>query len=205
MISLKEAKASGLKRYDSQCRCTNHPDAQRYVSNSLCVKCSVLRRTAHQNATAYTRRYYAKNKDRLCADARTKPMQVKYAAVKKYRLANAEKVRALFKKWKQENPGRGIDDPAKKRVSVRNRRARLKKAEGRHTADDITAIQFLQQDRCACCRTELNGKGQVDHIQAVTRGGSNWPRNLQILCAPCNQMKNAKDPIAFMQSRGFLL
>jgi hypothetical protein len=29
--------------------------------------------------------------------------------------------------------------------------------------------------------------------------------NVQLLCATCNLNKNAKDPIDFMQSRGFLL
>jgi hypothetical protein len=29
--------------------------------------------------------------------------------------------------------------------------------------------------------------------------------NVQLLCPPCNLKKHAKDPIQFMQERGFLL
>lgn len=48
-------------------------------------------------------------------------------------------------------------------------------------------------------------KGHIDHITPLKLGGSNWPRNLQLLCASCNIIKNAKDPIAHMQSLGFLI
>jgi len=39
----------------------------------------------------------------------------------------------------------------------------------------------------------------------VIAGGANDRANLQLLCGSCNKSKHAKDPIDFMQSRGFLL
>ena len=42
-------------------------------------------------------------------------------------------------------------------------------------------------------------------IKPLARGGTNQRTNLQLLCPPCNLSKSAKDPIDFMQSRGFLL
>jgi 5-methylcytosine-specific restriction endonuclease McrA len=51
----------------------------------------------------------------------------------------------------------------------------------------------------------LEGGYHLDHIVSLKRGGDNVDSNMQLLTKRCNQNKSAKDPIAFMQSRGFLL
>jgi 5-methylcytosine-specific restriction endonuclease McrA len=98
-----------------------------------------------------------------------------------------------------------MNNPDKVRKHWADRRAREIGAEGTHTADDIDRIREAQRDRCACCRVKLHGGGHVYHIVALSKGGSNWPSNIQLLCEPCNLSKKAKDPIEFMQSRGKLL
>jgi 5-methylcytosine-specific restriction endonuclease McrA len=117
---------------------------------------------------------------------------------KLWRLNNPEKVTEQFRAWCRANPD-------KVRVYDRNKRARRRSAEGRHTAADIDRIRKAQKDRCAYCRSKLDGKGHVDHIKALARGGSNWPRNLQLLCVPCNSAKSASDPLDFARKRGKLL
>ncbi|OKO69265.1 hypothetical protein AC628_33740 [Bradyrhizobium sp. NAS96.2] len=62
-----------------------------------------------------------------------------------------------------------------------------------------------QKRRCAYCRTKLTLDYHVDHILALSRGGSNDRTNLQILCEPCNLAKHAKDPLDFARSLGRLL
>lgn len=90
--------------------------------------------------------------------------------------------------WRNRNP-----DAAKANHS--NKRTRKVNAEGRHTAADIRRIRTEQNDRCASCHRKLNGKGHIDHIIPLARGGTNWPDNLQILCAPCNLTKWAHMPL----------
>ena len=87
---------------------------------------------------------------------------------------------------------------AKDSVIRARRRARIREAGGVHTDKDICEIRKSQDDKCGHCLTELSGRGHVDHIFPLARGGSNWPHNLQLLCAPCNMSKGSKDPIEFM-------
>lgn len=69
----------------------------------------------------------------------------------------------------------------------------------------LPAIRARQKGRCAICRTLVRGAGHFDHIVPLARGGVHEPRNLQLLCAPCNLTKNARDPLEHMRSLGRLL
>lgn len=115
-----------------------------------------------------------------------------------WRTSNPEKMKASHKAWQDANP-------EKVRLLLRNRRARLRNAEGSHTSADIKEIYSMQKGRCAICRKKLDQKFHVDHIQPLARGGSNARSNLQIACGSCNVRKQAQDPITFMQSLGRLL
>lgn len=111
---------------------------------------------------------------------------------------NPQAFHAAVKKWTARN----IDAA---RAHWRMRDARKRSAAGTHTASDILEIRAQQHDRCAVCRVNLKKKGHVDHIVALSKGGGNGRKNLQLLCAPCNHSKCARDMIEFMQSRGNLI
>jgi 5-methylcytosine-specific restriction endonuclease McrA len=115
-----------------------------------------------------------------------------------YSAANSEKLSAKSKAW------RSVNKEAMRACSA-NRRALKESTTGKHTAKDIKKLFILQKGMCICCRASLNNGYHVDHIYALINGGSNDKYNLQLLCQPCNLSKHAKDPIYFMQSRGFLL
>lgn len=69
------------------------------------------------------------------------------------------------------------------------RRARILKAKGSHTAADVTRQYETQRGLCAYCSCEVGDTYHVDHVLALTRGGSNNPDNLVITCPSCNHSK----------------
>lgn len=112
---------------------------------------------------------------------------------------NAETIKNRVKKW-------CVDNPEKVRIYSSNKRAIKKKATGVLSKDIAKKLLILQKNKCACCKIELNKtKYHLDHITALINGGEHSDNNLQILCQSCNCSKSAKNPIDFMQSRGYLL
>ena len=96
-------------------------------------------------------------------------------------------------------------NPDRYNAYAQNYRALKASAPGRYTAEDIARIKKGQRSRCAACRKSLAKGYHVDHIKALSKGGTNHPSNLQLLCAFCNLSKADMDAIDFMQRRGLLL
>lgn len=100
---------------------------------------------------------------------------------------------AYTKEYRKRNP-QMMRESAKKRRGI-----------GRLPRGTIATIGAYQRWKCAVCAVNVKKKYHVDHIQPIARGGLHEPNNIQLLCPSCNLRKNAKDPIKFMQERGFLL
>lgn len=221
IIRKSEAKSLGLTRYFTGKSCPQGHVAERSVCDGKCIECKKVSKRAS----------YAKNADEINKRRRAinaeNPERIRLAN-KKWREANPEKARENFRKWALANPERireiarksyqknadkhkiyrrkrYLANPAQSLADKHKRRARKAAAEGAHAPKDIAEIRKAQKDRCGCCGIKLKGKGHVDHIQPLALGGSNWPRNLQLLCERCNLSKNARDPIEFMQTQGRLL
>lgn len=76
-----------------------------------------------------------------------------------------------------------------------NRRARIKEVGGTFTSKDILDLQTEQDGYCNGCWESLDILGyHIDHVIPISKGGSNWPDNLQLLCPTCNLEKSAKMP-----------
>lgn len=192
-----EAKAQDLKRYLGQ-PCPHGHSAERYTSSADCCECKrldFLARSAssRERYNGYARRYYHAQSPEKLAESRKKFAEERKAWEKK----NPEKVAESKKSYRLANMDRW-------RSYVRNRRARLKGVTGSHDHNDILVLRSNQSDRCAHCQIDLFGGGEVDHKTALSRGGSNWPHNLQLLCMPCNRKKHAKDPVVHARAIGLL-
>jgi 5-methylcytosine-specific restriction endonuclease McrA len=100
-------------------------------------------------------------------DANPKAVRAKRAAhTASYRARHPDRVKADLKSWRARNG-------AAFRMYARNRRALKAKSNGVHTEDDIAARFKAQRGRCAYCRKSLNRGYHVDHIIALSKGGSN--------------------------------
>ena len=132
---------------------------------------------------------YADNRETLLARRKQRYANDKPKALAKnreWRAANLEQHRAQCRQWAKDNP-------QAMRAIVAKRRATKAGAEGSYTADDVAKMLVQQGGRCNACRRAM-GAFHVDHRQPLSRGGSNWPANLQLLCPPCNLSKGDKTP-----------
>ncbi len=218
---LATARALGLKRYFTGKPCSFGHVAERAVASRACVDCALQRtrdwRGNNQkylktyNRKSYTenrekrilraKEYFKKNPDKKRVYARREYERNKEryrinALI--YRQANKEKLRLLARL-------KVLANPEQYAAYKRNRKARVRAANGSHTGEQILQLLKMQNGRCIYCRGKIAKKFHVDHIEPIIRGGSNDVTNLQLLCRPCNQSKSAKDPMKFAQERGLLL
>lgn len=143
----------------------------------------------------------AKNKDK------TKSYNaIYYAANKSYYLEYA-------KQWDIDNPGvkakgsrewKALNEDSC-RLHSANRRAAISNSGGKLSRGLKGKLFKLQRGKCACCGQPLGDDYHLDHITPLALGGKNTDDNIQLLRKLCNLQKHAKDPIDFMQERGFLL
>lgn len=100
-----------------------------------------------------------------------------------WRENNLERMRSIRKAWKERNPD-------KIRVYKATRRARAV-AGGKLSINIVSVLMLKQGGCCAICALELSSY-HLDHIQPLSRGGSNTDANVQLLCPPCNWRKGPR-------------
>lgn len=145
--------------------------------------------------------WYEENKDHKKSYDQEYNKKPEVIARKKQRAKErAPELRAQRKAWNKANPEKAAKT---KRVSVRNRRARLANVEGTHNARDIDRLYTEQEGRCFYCGITLFDDYHVDHITPVSRGGANSSDNLAITCSECNQNKSDKTVEEWQMVRGW--
>lgn len=218
IISRKEAQAKGLKRYFTGKLCAQGHFSERYIWGG-CVECHRLRDTSPERRALHRRigvAWRKQNPDRVSEKNRAqylKNREDRLARQSAYRAANPEKVRETNRRWAGQN-GDYLRTYRRKyleenreahRFRTKERSARVRAAEGRFGKGDIERIFRQQRGRCAYCRKCIKHKYEIDHINPITKGGSNWPRNIQLTCESCNSRKSNKQPEQFARDFGLLI
>jgi len=120
---------------------------------------------------------------------------------REYAKNNPARVSAAVRKWV-------VNNPEKKRAVNRRARVRRLSAEGNHTIADVRRLFALQGEKCAACRCRIYHSGslkyEVDHVLPLSKGGSDYPNNLQLLCLSCNRRKTNKTPAEWAALHGRL-
>lgn len=167
------------RHYNAKYR-AEHADQRRTYSKVYDAKRSAERRAYNaqhtQQQSEYNKRYYATNGERLRDRS------------KAYREAHPEECRRNVEKWCAANPQRARENA---NAGKSRRRARERSVQSTLTATQFKVICVAQGGKCACCGKRR--KLTIDHVVAISKGGSNTADNVQALCLPCNQTKHTKD------------
>ena len=139
----------------------------RYGLDALCKVCSHAANATNRQARIEERRVYEAN----------------------YRKNHKEQEAARLKQWFQAGGNEIV------KANTRNRRSRIRQAEGKHTAKEIREQYARQKQKCYYCHKPLRwGEHTVDHVIPISRGGSNSISNIVIACGHCNYSKNDRLP-----------
>lgn len=179
----------GKDGYLNNCKfCLNLADRERYKLNprKYLDANEKWRKKNPEKHNRCSRNWSAKNRDRSNAikrNWRLRNPEKSAQATRNWQKNNPEKVNAHGRRWRKENH---------EKWSLINRRNqyRRKQAEGYFTNDDWQNILKIHNNSCVFCGTKDNIT--IDHIIPLSRGGTNWPENLEPLCFTCNTRKHNK-------------
>lgn len=122
-----------------------------------------------------------------------------YQKNREWALANPDLVADYHRRSRVRNPGRNNAAASRwrkrnaehKRCLTRQRRAKLRAANGTITPAEWRAV--LEKYGPACLRCREIKPLTMDHIRAIDCGGSHTIDNVQPLCKECNSSKGTKE------------
>lgn len=202
ILTRAAAVANGETHYFTGMPCKHGHIAMRFVTSFGCVDCTTARRLSDDKIALKDRvqRWRVENRDKRNAQASRWYASNREKAVgftRRWQENNPAKVNAGKRRWSASEKGREsqvrwrLANPEKVRATNGRRWARTQEAPGTFSDLDIRSMLTAQRHRCAAphCRIDISQNYSVDHKMPLSRGGSNWPDNLQLLCASCNSSK----------------
>ena len=170
----------------------------------MCKECCKEQRAAHKEQKSESdRRYRERNRvERLAKKREYSQKHAEELASKQreYYEENKEARLAYRKAYYQTE--RGI---IAKRAGSHNRRARKKKAQGKHTTEQLYQQLKKQEGKCYYCKKDVSpnrNSWHADHYIPLSKGGSNDINNIVISCPTCNLRKNDKLPHEWANEEG---
>lgn len=110
---------------------------------------------------------------------------------RRYKEENRERYPEIDTAWRLANPGRVV-------AKTQKRRAHKLASPEHYTPEQWGALVNFYEDTCLCCGKQ--GQSTVDHVVALSAGGTNGIDNIQPLCFRCNRRKGVtsidyRDPV----------
>lgn len=190
---------------------TRHPvtpetPVKRSKADAIKARSAAYRAANREALRLKSAKWYAANKERAASmmkDYRTRNTDLIRRLSSEYAAKNKESLKGKNKAWYERNREYAIQktaawqkaNPDQHRVNYALMAAKRRAAIGKFTTQDIYSLRESQNDRCNGCNASLVMVGyQIDHVIPISKGGSNWPDNLQLLCPRCNRKKAAKMP-----------
>ena len=152
-----------------------------------CQPCVEANRAYHR---AYQKRYYKENRETILDRIRGKYNTQSLA----YYHANKEHYAEAQRRRRKENP----------ELVVRynhERRARVSGAEGSYTQGEWESTIEACGGACAYCGA-AGSRLTVDHVQPISKGGSNVIDNILPACSKCNSSKGDKSLLHWLIVKG---
>jgi HNH endonuclease len=213
VISWADAKAAGLTRYFLGQACPKGHVCERMVSNRDCVDCMRARSRADYETKgdeirakrrAYMRQAYRADPAKF--RARSRAYYAADPAAWKQQVRDYEKRFPIHARWRhhikkrRHAPGIFTADHLIACFDAQHGRCLC----GADLCIDWTITKFrfapaayaqvaeqMRQERAQEAKPEPPG-GQPQRVAEVSRGGTNWPDNIHLLCAFCNNSKHSK-------------
>lgn len=211
IISKSDAVKLGFTRYRTGIPCKHGHIDERLTSNSTCVVCNraISKKSAkkYKKTSKKFKEYIKKYRNQEAVLKKEKEYSAKWREKNKVHVAEYRK--KYYEKNKEilrMNKKQYVKNNAELyRKYAQERRCRLLNAEGSYNLKDIIEIIEGQGYKCVYCEKEIKNKYSIDHIIPLSKGGSNWPENIQLVCPSCNSRKKNKCPEKFAKEIGFLL
>lgn len=216
--SRQEANASGSKFFYTGACCKRGHLSKRYAGSGECQQCAIERASRWQEENPERHGVFVKNWEHTNPEARVainirwnhehRDLINQRAAAT--RAKDPETFRARCRAYYAENREAEIQrclayakaNPDKIIANVNRRRAKKLAAEGFYTDEDLIPILDRQAGVCVGCPKDISTKYTVDHYIPLSRGGSNWPANLQLVCRSCNAQKTTLSMEEWLERRG---
>ena len=212
LVARAEAQQSGLKQYYTGHPCQCGHISARYVSTGHCVECDRLRKTSPRVREQHRQRQAVRRQTQAHKD-----WVQEYTSRPEVRERNTELKRAV----RATPTGRSKDNDTSRRYRQRHKGNAIFQARAHHNkamrrarklglvglvSSNIKSVLLVQQkNKCAFCNKRVSGSdAHLDHIVPLALDGMHADANLQVLCARCNQRKNAKHPLIFARENGRL-
>ena len=174
IITRKQAAKRGFKKYFTGEPCNYGHVSERYVKSYKCVACLLQRSKAYHKANP------GKAKESWRRWVEKDPKKAK-------ELSRKQSKRYY---WGNRNKSRSI---------IHNTRAKRENSPGKWLESLID--EMGQHCKWTChCGSDISDDFTIDHIVPISKGGTNYPDNIQLLCPFCNRSKKNKPQDEYLRT-----